>query len=75
MNQQIDILLAKESFIKMSGAGHGKYIIYNREWLFEHLEEEFEFLKQVKKHNQRHLQEKILKIEDWMEKLTIEDDE
>lgn len=73
MNQQIDILLAKESFIKMSGAGHGKYIIYNREWLFEHLEEEFEFLKQVKKTRPKTFTRED--FEAWMEKLTVDDDE
>ena len=44
----IDKLLTEETFLKNVGAGHGKYVIYNREWLFEHLEEEFELLKDTR---------------------------
>ena len=44
LNPMINDLLAKETILK-AGAGHGKYVIYNRKWLFEHLDEEYKLLK------------------------------
>ena len=44
-NEQISKLLQEEVFLKTSA---GKYVIYDRKWLLEHLEEEFELLKWVR---------------------------
>lgn len=44
-NEQISKLLQEEVFLKTSV---GKYIIYDRKWLLEHLEDEFELLKWVR---------------------------
>ena len=48
MNPIIIDLLQKENFLKTVTPGEKAYVIYDREWLFEHLEEEFELLKSVK---------------------------
>ena len=47
MNPTIDELLKKEVFLKTTAA-NGRYVIYDRQWLLNHLEEEFELLKNVK---------------------------
>lgn len=41
----IDLALKNQTFVKRSS---GDYIIYNRKWLLEHLDEEYESLKTVR---------------------------
>lgn len=67
----IDVALTNESFLKRVS---GDYIIYNRKWLLEHLDEEYESLKIVRDSKPI----KPFSLEDfknWMEQQKILGDE
>lgn len=44
-NDQLFDLLQEEEFLKSS---MGRYVIYDRQWLLKHLDEEYETLKMVR---------------------------
>lgn len=76
LNPMINDLLAKEVILKSVGAGYGKYVIYDREWLYEHLDEEFKLLKETKEMKPTGFSKED--FEKWMKKideLAIDDDE
>lgn len=44
MNKELNILMQKGGCLKVSGTN---YLLYNREWLYEHLDFEYEQLKKL----------------------------
>lgn len=44
MNKELNILMQKGGCLKVSGTN---YLLYNREWLYEHLDFEYERLKKL----------------------------
>ena len=72
MNPVIAKLLQKEVFLKAT-VPNSNYVIYDKRWLLDHLEEEFKLLKDIK-----NTPIKTFTKEDfasWMEKTKIENKE
>ena len=71
MQKDIIVNLSEKNFLK---ASYGKYIIYDRKWLLEHLDSEYEMLKQIRD-NKEFKPFSVKEFDEFVKTLCINDDE